>query len=126
MRYGIVGLLTNLAGYLVYLLITYLGMEPKKAITLLYPFGVMLGFLGNRKWTFSHDGYWLKTSVRFLIAHFIGYFINLTLLAIFVDYLGYAHQWVQAVVIFIVAGYLFLSFKFFVFVKLPNSARRRE
>lgn len=117
LRYGIVGLLSNFGGYLVYILITQLGLEPKLAMSILYTIGASLGFIGNRKWTFVHDGHWLGAGGRYLLAHFIGYFINLTLLIMFVDVLGYAHQWVQAIAIFIVAGYLFLMFKFYVFVE---------
>jgi hypothetical protein len=32
-----------------------------------------------------------------------------------VDMLGYPHQWVQIAAIFVVAGFLFIAFKYFVF-----------
>ena len=35
-RYALVGIVSNLAGYLVYLLVTYLGVTPKITMTLLY------------------------------------------------------------------------------------------
>lgn len=52
---------------------------------------------------------------RYIIAHCFGYLINLVILIIFVDELGFVHQWVQAIAIVIVAAFLFLAFKFFVF-----------
>lgn len=114
-RYGLVGVASNLSGYLVYLLITYWGVEPKKTMTLLYIVGAAIGFIGNRKWAFTHKGSMLKSGIRYFVAHFFGYLINLLILLTFVDRLGYPHQCVQAVAIIIVAGFLFLVFKHFVF-----------
>lgn len=47
--------------------------------------------------------------------HFLGYLINHAILIVMVDKLGYAHQWAQTVEIFIMAGFLVFTFKFFVF-----------
>jgi putative flippase GtrA len=117
-RYAFVGIVSNLAGYLVYLLVTYLGATPKITMTLLYGVGATIGYVGNRNFTFSHKGSLLDSSARYFIAHFFGYFINLVILIIFVDHFMYPHQWVQAVAIFVVAGFLFIAFKFFVFTNL--------
>jgi putative flippase GtrA len=117
-RYAFVGIVSNLAGYLVYLLVTYLGATPKITMTLLYGVGATIGYIGNRNFTFSHKGSLLGSSVRYFIAHFFGYFINLVILIFFVDHFMYPHQWVQAVAIFVVAGFLFIAFKFFVFTNL--------
>lgn len=117
-RYAFVGMVSNLSGYLVYLLITYFGATPKITMTLLYGVGAAIGYIGNRNFTFGHKGSLLGSSIRYFIAHFLGYFINLVALIIFVDKFGYAHQWVQAVAIFVVAGFLFIAFKFFVFTNL--------
>lgn len=114
-RYAIVGIANNVAGYMVYLLITYLGATPKISMTLLYTVGASIGFWGNRKLTFAHEGSVLGAGVRYLIAHCFGYCINLAILLIGVDQLGYAHQLVQAIAIFVVAAFLFITFKFFVF-----------
>lgn len=114
-RYAIVGIANNIAGYMFYLLITYLGATPKITMTLLYAVGAAVGFWGNRKLTFAHQGSVLGAGVRYLIAHCFGYLINLAILLVLVDQLGYAHQWVQAIAIFVVAAFLFLAFKFFVF-----------
>lgn len=119
-RYGLVGIATNLLGYLIYLLITYLGVEPKILITFMYPIGAAIGFFGHRQWAFAHKGAVLKSGFRYSIAHFFGYLINLLILLIFVDRLGYPHQWVQAVAIFVVAGYLFVLFKYFVFPSVKS------
>lgn len=114
-RYGLVGVASNAAIYLVYLLLTYLGMEAKSAMTLVYLIGASIGFVGNRNWTFAHRGGTSSTALRYVLAHAFGYMVNFLILYIFVDRFGYAHQWVQAAAIIIVAGMLFVIFKFFVF-----------
>lgn len=119
-RYGLVGVSSNLAGYLAYLLVTHWGVEPKKAMTLLYIVGATIGFIGNRQWAFAHKGALLSSGIRYIIAHLGGYLINLFILLTLSDWLGYPHQWVQAAAIVIVAGFLFLVFKCFVFPRIEN------
>lgn len=114
-RYAFVGLASNLAGYLVYLLLTYLGTTPKLTMTALYAAGATIGFFGNRTLTFEHRGGVLSAGFRYLLAHVLGYLLNLVILVVFVDSLGYPHQAVQAVAIFVVAAMLFVLFKAFVF-----------
>jgi len=126
LRYGLVGVVTNLALYCFYLLIAYLGIEPKKAMTISYVAGVFIGFVGHRKWTFMHKGALLGSGARYFIAHFFGYLINFLILLIFVDKLGYPHQWVQAAAIIAVAGFLFVTFRYFVFPKEKVNDRSNE
>lgn len=114
-RYGLVGMASNAAIYLVYLLITHLGMGSKSAMTLVYFVGASIGFIGNRKWTFAHRGDSSSAALRYVLAHTLGYMLNFLILYVFVDRFGYAHQWVQAAAIIIVAGFLFVIFKYFVF-----------
>ena len=116
-KYTIVGTFNNSLGYSAYLAATHFGATPKMSMTLLYCLGAAVGYFGNRNFTFSHNGHWLASSVRYLVAHFFGYVLNLCFLIIFVDYLSYPHQLVQAISIFVVAIFLFLIFRFFVFAK---------
>lgn len=125
-RYAFVGTVSNLVGYLVYFLVTYIGISPKIAMTTLYVVGATIGYIGNRKFTFTYDGSFMGSGFRYFIAHFFGYIINLFILIIFVDYLMYPHQLVQAVAIFVVAGFLFIAFKFFVFPNVNLSTVSRK
>lgn len=120
-RYALVGVVNNFAGYLVYLLVTYLGATPKITMTLLYGIGAAIGFFGHRNLTFAHSGSLRNTGPLYLVAHLCGYFLNLAILLVFVDKLGYAHQLVQAIAIFVVAIFLFIAFKFFVFADTDAS-----
>ncbi len=114
-RYAFVGITTNAVGYIIYLLVTHLGATPKITMTFLYGISAVVGFLGNRKFTFMHKGSLIGAGGRYIITHCFGYFINLSILIIMVDKYGYAHQWVQAIAILVVAAFLFLAFKYFVF-----------
>ena len=121
-RYGIVGVSYNLAGYLLYLLITWLGVDPKVVVGVLYPIGVLISFFANKEWSFSYSGSLGSGMVRFGIAHFFGYFLNLGMLYLFVDIHGYPHELVQIAAIFTVALYLFLAFRYFVFPQRPRAS----
>lgn len=121
-RYAIVGGATNLIGYLTYLFLTHLGSDPKVAMSCLYILGSLIGYFGNRNWTFEDSGRKLTSAFRYSIAHLLGYLINLTLLIFFVNKLGYPHQYVQAAAVVIVAAFLFVVFKIFVF----QSTKSRE
>lgn len=115
LRYGTLGVLTNVSGYLLYLAITHLGVGSKVAMTVLYCVGVCISFIGNRNWVFGNDASVLATTIRYCAAYVVGYVINFSILAVFVDRLSFPHAYVQAVSIVIVAVFLFISFKLFVF-----------
>jgi len=114
-RYGIVGILNNLFGYLIYLALTWSWLEPKLAVTLLYPIGALTAYFGHAKYAFTYDGHVTNGLLRYILAHFVGYSVNITLIYVFSDVFLYPHQIVQAAAIIIVAGVLFVLFKFFVF-----------
>ena len=113
--YGAIGAASNGIGYSIYLLLTFFGLDPKLAMTLLYATIACVSFFGNKKVTFMYDGHLLGAGVRYLIAHIFGYSINLVILMVFSDFLGYTHAIVQAFAIATVSVYLFITMKFFVF-----------
>ncbi|RON92248.1 GtrA family protein [Pseudomonas fluorescens] len=115
LRYGLVGGAVNLGGYLLFLLITWLGMEPKVAMTVLYVVGASVGFWSNRNWTFGHRGRIGGPAIKYFGAHACGYLLNYVILSVFADHLHFPYRVVQAVAILVVAGFLFVTFKFLVF-----------
>jgi len=127
MRYGVVGVLNNLLGYLIYLALTWFWLEPKLAVTMLYPIGALTSYFGHAKYSFSYQGRTIHGLLRYVIAHCLGYGANVLLLYILVDKFMLPHQFVQAVAIFVVAGILFLLFRYFVFpVQHINNRRLAE
>ena len=124
--YALIGVLTNLLGYALYLLLTYFWGAPKLTMTALYTVGAIIGFFANRHYTFGHDGHIGAAGVRYLFVQLLGYLLNLSLLLLFVDLLGFAHQIVQAVAIIVVAILLFVLSRLFVFApkQTKNEALR--
>lgn len=119
-RYGVIGLLHNSCGYIFYLLATFLGAPPMLVVGLMYPLATILSFIGNKQWTFDFQGGAGSSFMRFVIVQVMGYFMNLLLLFYFVEQLNYPHQLVQAVAIFVVAAFLFVALKFFVFSSISD------
>jgi putative flippase GtrA len=114
-RYAVVGFLSNLAGYLIYLLITWMGVEPKTTVTIFYPIAAAIGYFGHAQYSFSYRGRHGSGFSRYVLAHLFGYLLNIISLYFFVDVLLYPHQMVQFFNIFLVSGFLFLVFKYYTF-----------
>ncbi len=114
-RYGVVGVLNNLLGYFIYLAITYFWLDPKIAITLLYPIGATTAYFGHSKYSFSYSGTKKRALWRYVIAHLISYGVNYFMLYFLWEKFNFPHQLVQAAAIFVCAGVLFLLMRYFVF-----------
>jgi len=123
-RYGLVGVVSNVVIYFVYLLLTYLGVEPKTAMTLVFIIGASIGFIGNRKWTFAHQGDSSSAALRFLAAYAMAYMLNFFCMWVAVDRMGIPHYLVQAVNIMVIAALLFLAQKYWIFAVIPADASR--
>jgi len=114
-RFGIVGLTSNLVLYLLYLGLTFLGLGHKFSMSLIYIFGILQTFVLNKKWTFSHHGYLGATFVRYIGIYAVGYLINLGVLMVMVDRFGYSHEWVQGITVLMVGVLLFAMQRAWVF-----------
>jgi putative flippase GtrA len=114
-RFGIVGVASNGALYLLYLGMTVVGMGPKLAATIAYAAGVLQTFAFNRSWSFGHGRAPGAALVRYVLAYGSGYALNMLALVLLVDRAGYPHQWVQASMILVLAVFLFAVQKFWVF-----------
>ena len=131
LRFGVVGLASNVLLYLLYLAVTAVGLEPKVAVTLIYLVGVLQTFILNKRWTFQHEGHARRTAARYWMAYTLSYAANLILLFIFVDIAGFDHRVVQGVLIAVIGLALFGLQKYWVFETLPirsasGSARHGE
>lgn len=123
--YGVTGILLNALGFGIYLLVIWLGVEPKMAVVLLYPVGVIMSYHANKQIVFSKQSSGKVVFLKFIVAHIGGFLINFFLLFYFYNKLGFPHELVQLAAIFIVALYLFIVFKFLVFKK-PSSMLARS
>lgn len=116
-KYGVVGILNTLLGYLIYLFLTWFWLDPKIVVMLMYPIGAVTAYFGHARYSFSYNGNHLHSVLRYIIAHLIGCAINVGMLYLFWNRLGFSHQLVQAVAIVVGAVILFFLFRIFVFPK---------
>lgn len=114
-RYGIVGVVSNAAGYLIYLAITAAGVGPKLAMSLVYVFGILQTFVLNKTWSFHFYGETALAFIRYGTIYALGYLINFLALLLFVDHLGLPHQGVMASLILFMAIFFFVGQKFWAF-----------
>ena len=119
-RFGVVGLASNTIGYLAYLALTSAGTPPKLTMTALYATASGLAFFGNRRFTFGDGGRVGPAAIRFAAVAFAGWGLNLALLVAFVDGMGQPHWLVQGVAILIVAAFLYVMQRRFVFRPAPD------
>jgi putative flippase GtrA len=114
--FGLTGIMVNLAGFAIYSLLTWQWLDPKSAVTVLYPLGTLLGYYGHSRFSFSYEGLHLPAFPRYILAHAVGYGINIAMLKIFVDQMGCAHHVIQGMAIIVVAGTLFPLNRYYVFL----------
>jgi putative flippase GtrA len=114
-RYGVIGLGLNAAGYAAYLTLTHTVLGSRSAMTITYFFGVLIGFLLNRRITFRFDGDSRQALMRYIGAYAIGYGINFAGLWLFADYYGVPHEIVQGAVMVVLVVVLFLLQRYWVF-----------
>lgn len=115
LRYGIVGLVSNGIGYLLYLLLTWLGMEYRVAVTLLFAVGVVQTFFFNKSWSFGHIGSTQPVLLRYWAVYVAAFFLNIAALTVLVEYVDVPHQIAQAILVFVIAGLIFIALRCWVF-----------
>ena len=121
-RFASVGIVSNSALFLLYLVLTTAGLSPALSMSLTYVLGVVQTFAFNRSWTFSHSGGCAAPLARYATTYAIGYVVNLCMLRLFVDGLKLPHQWVQGAAILFVAALVFALQKHWVFRRAPQSS----
>ena len=120
-RFGVVGLASNAVLFIFYLVLTSIGIGPKIAMTCMFLVGTLQTFFFNKRWTFGHKGASQKALVKYFVVYAVAYLLNLLVLLVLVDRLGYPHQIVQGLMILFLAVFIFLLQKFWVFGVSPVS-----
>ncbi len=114
-RYVIVGSITNVAGFLAYILVTSLGVSPILTISIFYLIYICLTFYFNKTSSFGHHGQRAVSAMRYLIVYCVCYILNVILLAYFNSYLGFSHLIVQAGATVSIVPLLFVALRYWVF-----------
>ena len=116
LRYTIVGLGSNLLLFIAYLFLTSLGVGPKLAMTFVYAAGIIATYLLHGIWSFGASPWRAAALARYVFIYGVGYLLNFGLLWLLVDRAGWPHREVQGGAILLVAVFLFLLNKYWVFV----------
>jgi putative flippase GtrA len=125
LRYAIVGLSSNALLFALYLLLTRAMVGHKLAATIVYVIGTGQAFVMNKTWTFEHRGDVGVSLMRFLLVYGLGYLINIAGLVLFVDWSGYSGEYVQGILIFVIAAFIFMLQKWWVFHVRPDNGNCR-
>lgn len=73
LRFGIVGVVSNLALYLGFLLLIHLAVQPLWAAVTCYCAGICTSYILNRSWTFESRDVHSEDLPKFLLAHGVGF-----------------------------------------------------
>ena len=119
--YGVIGDFSNALLYCLFVLLTWLGVEPKLAMSIGWVIGITQSYFLNRRITFSLKGQDLASFIRYVTTYLLNYGINWVALYIFVDHLGHSHLIVQAIMVFVNAAIIFLMLRIWVFRSSPDA-----
>ncbi len=114
-RFVIIGLLSNIALYAMYLVLTKSGLAPVFSMSILYFLGVFQTFIFNKRWTFKNNSASKNLLWRYIFLYLSGYALNVFILIFFVNRLHYPHCVVQGTTILFLAFIFFIIQKHFIF-----------
>jgi len=117
-RFVVVGGVSNAVLYLCYLLVTWLGLAPPVAVSVMFILGALQTFLINKSWTFSIQGQNRAYLIRYISLYGVAYLFNLLILHVFVGWMALNHRFVQAVAIIVIGTLLFFIQRNWVFSSL--------
>ena len=115
-RFATVGIASNALLSVLYLVLASgLGVAPGVSATVAWIVGVTVSFLITRSWTWGHTGPRGSTFVRYGLLYATAYVLNILLLMLLVDRMGFRHELVQGVLIVLFGLSLYLGQRFWVF-----------
>lgn len=111
------GVILNLIGYIAYILLTHLGLNPLIVVTVNYPAGIILSFYFHKKFTYKQRKAEaeLNRFSSYCAIYLLGYLLNITILYVFHINLLYPHEMVQLSSVIIIALILLFQNKKLVF-----------
>lgn len=118
-KYGAVGVLNTAVDFLVYQLLTFIGMNYAVAQCISYSCGILNSYLFNSRWTFKEDAKREKNEfVSFVVVNIISLGLSVLLLKVCYDVLGIESDLVsKAIVTPVVMVINFIGTKLLVFKK---------
>lgn len=113
-KYVSVGVIVNGAGYALFILFLFFGMDDKVSASITYVVGVLASFLLNRKLVFESSVTLRSGLLRLFTMLVSGYALNIGMLYLGVDILSFPAIGVQLVSIFCVSIFFYCVNKLFV------------
>jgi len=123
-RFALTGITTNALALCGFYLLVRVGIDPLIVVSIFYVLSVSIAFVLNKQWSFSHTGDLGMSAVRYVVAYFICYILNMFALDYFSKQQGYPPMIVQSIAVIIAAVLLFLAQKFWVFRSSKMTATR--
>lgn len=114
-RFGIVGVKNNIVYYFLYVALSLLGVTHGWAVTVIYIFGIFYSFLFNKRFVFKDRRQSPSVFARYMLIYVLAWGLNLILLQILTTVVGLNHYLVQALLILVISGILFVALRSFVF-----------
>jgi len=88
-RFVAVGILNTIVGVGFYFILLDLNIYYLLSSIIAHMIGVMNSFIWNKKWTFRSNGNLLREFLKFNSVYVVTFFVNLLLLALFVEKFGF-------------------------------------
>lgn len=115
LRYGIVGMVSNVAAYCLYLVITSFSIKPVLGMSIVYLIAASTSYLLNKVWTFTSTAKISWSLLKYCGVQCVGYVSNVIVLVVLHYVLGVPHYLAQLAGILVVAIVLFILCRSFVF-----------
>jgi len=96
-RYAVLGVVTNGLVFLVFLALVHVGVSPVAANAICYGLGLVLSYLGNRRWTFRSTRGHGADAWRFGAAHLCGFATSIATIALAVRFVPPALAQIAAI-----------------------------
>ncbi len=108
-RYIVVGILGTLVYYLVlWLLVEVAGIPVLIASSATFLLVVLENYVLHYFWTFPSSAHHMEALPKFIMMSLAGFWLNLGIMFLGVEYLGFGYLWVQAVAIALVVTWNFV------------------
>ena len=119
-RYGLVGIISNLSLFGVYLILTHFWNYPEIVSGFLFFCGIAGTYIFNRNWSFeSHQSH--KSGIlKYFTAYIVGLFVQLGSLALMFRLLNFPHQVAQLFAVGFAAITIYCILNFWVFRQEDN------
>ncbi|NQU72686.1 MAG: GtrA family protein [Rhodospirillales bacterium] len=115
-RYLIVGIVNTLVGLgIIFAAKAFINFGDVAANATGYAVGLIIGFVLNRSWTFSHKGEIFASVYRYIGVFAVAYFLNLGTVLFLIDWAQINAYLAQAAGVFCYTIVFFILSKYFVF-----------